>query len=158
MNKIDPHPPPPPHLPVTAKLQAINTTACSKLNFYFSNLTFTVKILKAMEDCSVRHVQGWLKLNNSSTRSFMFTSRYEGGLGIFNPSALYSAKHLSFRLPVLNSDDEQVPETARSSLALHMQKRKVPEAPMTDNAFCGFQTTDKGNLAKTSRVTWPRSD
>ncbi|KAL8602479.1 hypothetical protein ACOMHN_066988 [Nucella lapillus] len=39
-------------------------------------------------------------------------------------------------------------ETARSSLALHMQKRKVPEAPKTGNAFFGFQITDEGNLAR----------
>ncbi|KAL8581682.1 hypothetical protein ACOMHN_049238 [Nucella lapillus] len=114
--------------------------------------------MRLMEGCIVQHVQGSLKRNNSSTRSFMFTSRSEGGLSILNPSALYSAKHLSFRLSVLNSDDEQVRDTARSSLALHMQKRKVPEAPTIVNAFCGFQTSDEGNLAKTWRVTWPRSD
>jgi hypothetical protein len=89
----------------------------------------------------------------------MFTSRSEGGLGILNPSALYSAKHLSFKLSALNSDDAQVRETARASLALHMQKRKVPEVQDGDGGgFGGFQTTDDGNLAKASRVTWHRSD
>ncbi|KAL8575655.1 hypothetical protein ACOMHN_028676 [Nucella lapillus] len=74
------------------------------------------------------------------------------------PVSPLQCQHLSFRLPVLNSDDEQVRDTARSSLALHMQKRKVPEATATDNAFCGFQTTDEGNLTKTKRVTWRQSD
>ncbi|KAL8570781.1 hypothetical protein ACOMHN_006931 [Nucella lapillus] len=76
-----------------------------------------------MEDCVVRHLRGWLKRNNSSTRSFMFTPRSEGGLGILNPSALYSAKHQSFKQAVLNSDDEQVREPARSFLTLHIQEK-----------------------------------
>ena len=32
--------------------------------------------------------------------------------------------NLFFKLSVLNSDDDQVRETARSSLALHVQKKK----------------------------------
>jgi hypothetical protein len=152
MDKIDAAP-----LPLVAKLQAINIMACSKLNFFFPNLTFSVKKIKEMEDYIVRHVRGWLKLNKSSTRSFMFSPRHEGALGILNPSAMYSAKHLSFRLSVLNSDDQTVRHIARSSLSLHMTKRKVPQASGA-NSFAGFQITPQGNLAKNSKVTWPRSD
>ena len=81
LDKIDASP-----LPVTAKLQAINTMACSKLTFHFPNIPFTVKALKEMEDQIVGCVRSWLKLNTSSTRSFMFSPRAEGGLGICNPS------------------------------------------------------------------------
>ncbi|KAL8571629.1 hypothetical protein ACOMHN_055823 [Nucella lapillus] len=79
---------------------------------------------------------------------------YDGGLSMgpeviyAHTPTLYSAKHLSFRLSVLNSDEEQVPDAARSSLALHMQKSKVSEATATDNAFCGFQTTDEATLPR----------
>jgi hypothetical protein len=70
---------------------------------------------------------------------------------------MYSAKQ--FKLSVLNSDDEQVKLTARSSLALHMQKRKVPEALVADgNVFAGFQRSVEGNLMKNSKVNWPRSE
>ena len=95
-----------------------------------------------MEDRIVGCVRSWLKLNSFSTRS-MFSPRAKGGLGIFNPSALYAARHLSFKLSVLNSDDPQVCETARASLELHMQRRKVPHAPPdARNSFCGYQTTE----------------
>eukprot|EP00745_Piridium_sociabile_P024546 TRINITY_DN38897_c0_g1_i6.p1 TRINITY_DN38897_c0_g1~~TRINITY_DN38897_c0_g1_i6.p1 ORF type:complete len:597 (-),score=89.74 TRINITY_DN38897_c0_g1_i6:48-1838(-) len=154
LNKIDASP-----LPVTAKLQAVSIMCCSKLNFYFANLTFSVQSLKVLEDAVVKCARSWLQLNDSSTRSFMFTPRSEGGLGLSNPQAIYHAKHISFRLSVLNSEDAQVRETARSSLSLQMRKRKVREAsPADENSFAGYQRTDEGILRKDSRVNWPRSD
>jgi len=154
LRKIDAAP-----LPVTAKLQAINTMCSSRLNFYFSNLTFTEKCLDELEDEIVRHVRRWLQLNNSSNRDFMFCPRAEGGLGLMNPHTLYRAKHVSFMLSMLNSDDGQVRETARTSLRLHMEKRKVPLASRDDeNTFAGFRTSTKGKIEKNSRVNWAKSD
>ena len=154
LDKIDVAP-----LPVTAKLQAINVMCCSRLNFYFPNLTFTVQQLKEMEDEIVSCVRTWLKLNNSSTRSFMFCPRSEGGLGIQNPFVMYYAKHISFKLSVLNNDDAQVRETARCSLSLHMQKRRATcSTPSDPCSFAGYKTTPEGRVIKNSKVDWSRSD
>jgi len=142
LRKIDAAP-----LSVTAKLQAVNIMCSSRLNFYLSNFTFTQKCLDELEDEIVRHVRRWLQLNNSSNRDFMFCPRTEGGLGLMNPHTLYSAKHLSFMLSMLNSDDRQVRETARTSLRLHMEKRKVPLASQDDeNTFAGFITSTRGEI------------
>ena len=96
-------------------------------------------------------------LNKSSTRSFTFSPRFQKGFDIHNPSALYCAKHLSFIFPVFDNDEDNVRERARSSLSLHMRKRKVPQAPATESSFAGFQGTEAGILVKNSKVTWPRS-
>ena len=134
-------------LPAVAMLQAINIMCCSNLNFYFSDFTFTVQNLQDLEDEIVKHVRGWLSLNNSKTRSLMFCRRSEGGSGLLNPSAVYSARHLSFKLSALNSDDSQVRETARSSLTIHIQKRKAQKAtPGNENTFAGYKRAKEGNL------------
>ena len=51
--------------------------------------------------------------------------------------------NLFFKLPVLKSDDDQVRETARSSLALHVQKKKE-----TLGALCGDQKAVTKDLQK----------
>jgi hypothetical protein len=155
MAKIDLAP-----LAVAAKLQAVNVMATSKLHFYFPDITLTDKVLDTIEDTIVHHVRSWLDLNKSSTRSFMFSPRSEGGLGLFHPRSMYYAKKLSFMLSVLNSDDEQTRHTARTSLALHLTKRKcavVSDDADDDQNFAGYKTDAKGRLLKASKVTWRRS-
>ena len=147
-------------LAVAAKLQAINVMATSKLHFYFPNIIFTDKVLDTIEDTMVHYIRTWLDLNKSSTRCFMFSPRSEGGLGIFHPRSMYYAKKLSFMLSVLNSDDEQTRHTARTSLALHLTKRKcavVSDGAADDQSFAGYKTDAKGRLLKASKVTWRRS-
>ena len=152
MEKIDIAP-----LPVAAKLQAVNTMATSKLNFYFSNNKFTEKRLDELEDIIVFYTRAWLGLNKSSTRSFMFTPRDQGGLGLFNPRINYHAKKLSFYLSVLNSDDEQTRASARESLRLHMTKRKCQQSRDPENNFAGYSTNANKKVIKASKVTWRRS-
>ena len=58
-----------------------------------------------LETCIVDNVRDWLDLNRSTTRSFMFTKKSAGGLGILHPRTQYYACRLAFFLSVLNSDD-----------------------------------------------------
>ena len=145
-------------LPVNKKIEAINIMAISQLNFYFPNMQISEKALKTMEDKIVDCIRGNLKLNTSSTRAHIFTPRREGGLGVIKPSTMYHAKRISFLLSVLNSDDIPVRSAARSSLTLHMTKRKVPIStdPEEEN-FCGYKTKENGQLYKESKVNWSKS-
>ena len=126
-------------LPVGAKIEAINTILMPKLMFYFSNITFSEKRLQDMESLIVNAVRQWLRLNKSSTRAFMFTSKKHGGLGILKPSTMYKAKKISFIISVLNSDDQNVRILARKSLELHMSKRKVPLVQEEEDNFLGYE-------------------
>ena len=85
-------------LPITAKIQAVNIMAISKLNFYFPNTVFSESQLKDLEDEIVSSARHWLSLNNSSSRAFFFTPRSKGGLGLINPKVSYYAKYLQFQL------------------------------------------------------------
>lgn len=153
LSKIDIAP-----LAVAAKIQAINVMATSKLHFYFPNIQFTDKALENIENTIVFFVRSWLGLNQSSTRSFMFCPRSEGGLGLLHPRNMYYAKKLSFILSVLNSDDEQTRNTARYSLALHLEKRKCTEAARGDDrVFAGYTTDENYHLLKKSKVLWRKS-
>ena len=153
VEKIDKSP-----LPVNQKIDAINIMAISQLNFYFPNMQFTEKTLKNLEDKIVECIRSNLKLNTSSTRAHIFTPRREGGLGVIKPSTMYHAKRISFLLSALNSDDMQVKTAARSSLTLHMAKRKVPVTTDTEEeSFCGYKTKANGQLYKESKVNWSKS-
>ena len=145
-------------LPIAAKIEAINTILISKLSFYFANMHFPDNILYQIESCIVYEVRQWLALNNSSTRSCMFLPRKHGGLGILKASTLYYAKRVSFLLSVLNSDDQQVRESARYTFHLHMSKRKVPVANDDDPNFGGYTVGSDGRIVKQSKVNWARSD
>ena len=112
-------------LPIAAKLEAVNAILISKLNFYFCNIQFTEKLLKLFENKIVQEVRHWLALNNSCTRAFMFLPRCQGGLGLVKPATMYHAKHVTFLLSLLNSDDPKVKDSARAAFHLHMSKRKV---------------------------------
>ena len=108
----------------------------SKLNFYFPNLIFTEKELMCLEDNIISYARHWLGLKKSSTRSYFFTSRSKGGLGLLNPKVMYHAKHMQFCLEVLNNDDISVRHAARESLKLHMSKRKAV-TENGENSFAG---------------------
>ena len=142
--------------PNSAKVQAIKIMAISKLNFYFPNISFPEKVLKELEDQIVDKIRTWFGLNNSTTRSFIFTSKQCGGLGIPKPRDIYYADRLSFVLSVLNSSDNTVRRVARESLQLHMTRRKIPLAEPGESSFGGFRVV--GNkLDKTTTSNWPKS-
>ena len=143
-------------LPTSAKLEAINTICLPKVSFYFPTLMFTEKQLTEMEDCIVKHVRHWFSLNNSSTRSFFFTPKSKGGLGVINPRVMYHGKYMAAMLNVLNCDDDTVRSTARGSLALHMKKRKVDLSDDRETSFAGYSVQDN-KLNKKSKVCWPKS-
>ena len=156
-------------LPVAAKLQVIGVMATPKLHFYFPNIIFSDSVLDSIEESIVIHVRSWLRLNESSARSFMFSPRREGGggggreggagLGLFHPRSMYYAKKLSFMLSALHSDDEQTRHTARSSLTLHLTKRQIPISTRGRHRseLGGYQTGDDSKLIKVSKVTWRMS-
>ena len=136
----------------------------SPLLFFFENMHFTEKQLDEIETCIVDYVRDWCNLNRSSTRSFMFSPRGSGGLGLPNPRILYYAKHLAFHLSILNFDDVLVKSVAIDSLNLHMFKRKAILAPPPDpniterqSQFAGYLTDKDGNIKKESKVNWPKS-
>ena len=148
---------------ISIKLKLIQSICISPLLFFFENLFFTVKQLDQIENAIVEHVRNWFKLNQSSTRSFIFSPRSSGGLGIPNPHILYYAKHLAFYLSILNSSDPIAQACARQSLGLHMSKRKathignLPIEEFSRPHFAGYQTDDKGNILKQSKGSWPKS-
>ena len=145
-------------LPTSAKLEAINTMCLSLLHFYMPNLLFLEKDLLFLEDTIVKSIREYLKLNNSSTRSYFFLPKSMGGLGILNPKLLYYTSHISFYLSVLNSDDPIVRQTARHSLDLHMKKRKAVEIENSEeDNFAGFLIENK-KIVKNSKAIWPKSD
>ena len=153
LNKIDSS-----ALPIVAKLEAINSyiMVMSKLNFYLSNVTMSLSQLTVLEDEIVKFIRSWFGLNNSINRDIMFLPRKFGGLGVINPTTTYIAKKISFLLSTLNSDDPQTRHSARSSLELHMKKRRVDKNNI-DSSFAGYCTDEGGRLVKQCAVNWPKS-
>lgn len=146
-------------LPVVAKVEAINMMVMSKLNFYLCNVSIPISTLKTLEDKIVSLIRNWFGLNKSSNRDIMFIPKKYGGLGIRDPTPLYIAKKISFLLSVLNSDDPQTQHCARSSLNMHMLKRKATRVDDDQgNAnFAGFMVDEHGRVIKGSKVNWPKS-
>ena len=134
-------------LPISSKLEAINSVYLHKISFYFSSLMFTVKELTEIEDTIVFYLRDWLKINSSSTRSYFFSPKSQGGIGMINPKILFNGKHIGFKLGVLNSDDAHVKATARDSLLLHMSRRKVRRSDDEENSFAGY-SIQNGKLDK----------
>ena len=128
----------------------------SKLNFYLSNVTMSLSQLTVLEDEIVKFIRSWFGLNNSSNREIMFIPRKCGGLGVINPTTTYIAKKISFLLSTLNSDDPQTRHSARSSLELHMKKRRVDKNNI-DSSFACYCTDENGRLVKQCAVNWPKS-
>ena len=105
----------------------------------------------------ISYARHWLKLNASSSRAYFFTTRSKGGLGLTNPRVTYHAKHMQFYLSILNSDDPAVRYAARSSLELHMSKRKAVPTMTSENNFAGY-VTEGNKIIKHSKVNWSKSD
>ena len=143
-------------LPTSAKLEAVNTVFLTKVSFYFSSLMFTVKELNELEDLIIFHARNWLKMNTSSTRSYFFTPKSEGGIGMINPLVMFNGKYMGFKLGTLNSDDPFVRATARESLDLHMTRRKVRMSEDPESSFAGYMV-ENGKLVKDSKIHFPRS-
>ena len=59
-------------------------------------------------------------------------------------------------LSTLNSDDPHTKHSARSSLELHMKKRKVVKNNH-ESSFAGYCTDENGRLIKQCAVNWPKS-
>ena len=144
-------------LPTSAKLEAINVLCMSRLSFTFPNLIYLEKQLAEVEKSVVEYARHWLCLNDSSTRAYFFTPKSRGGLGLINPRVMYYAKHLAFRLEVLNSDDITVRHTARESLKLHMTKRKAQPCDRDEDNFAGYKV-ENSKIVKASKINWPKSD
>ena len=145
-------------LPIHNKFELIFTMCISPLMFYFDNLIFSEKQLDELTTIIVNNVRNWLNLNSSSTRSFFFTPKDKGGLGIPHPRILYYARHLSFYLGILNSSDPSIKALALNSFHLHMEKRKTRRAEsIFDTRFAEFLVDEKGNFQKTSKSCWPKS-
>ena len=144
-------------LSISIKCKLIQTLCISPLMFFFQNLFFTEIQINSIENCIVYYIREWFKLNQSSSRYFIFSPRSCGGLGIPNPRILYYAKHLAFYLSILNSNDPLVKLAATDSFHLHMTKRKVEHCHDDNRNFCGYAIDDKGNFCKNSKVNWPKS-
>ena len=143
-------------LPTSAKLEAVNTVYLPKVTFFFTSLMFTVKELSEIEDTIIFYARHWLKMNTSSTRSYFFTPKSEGGIGMINPSVMFNGKFMGFKIAALNSDDQHVRATARESLKLHMSRRKVRVSEDPEHSFAGYMVED-GKLVKDSKIHFPRS-
>ena len=63
---------------------------------------------------------------------------------------------MQFHLSVLNCDDPAVRHAARSSLKLHMTKRKAVPTTTSENSFAGYVTEDN-KILKKSKVNWTKS-
>ena len=146
-------------LPIVAKVGAINMMVMSKFNFFLCNLTIPIASLKSLEDNIVKYIRNWFGLNKSSNRDIMFIPKKLGGLGIMDPTSIYIAKKISFLLSVLNSDDPQTKYSARSSLNLHMHKRKASKVGDDDDGptFAGYLVDEHGRVIKGSKVNWLKS-
>ena len=120
------------------------------------SICVTVCKLDFLEDKIVFYIRKWLKLNNSSTRSFMFIPKSKGGLGVLNPRIAFYAKRLAFILSTLNSDDEKTKVCARNSLRLHFDKRKAVFDNEHLNMFAGY-IIENNKIVKHSKVYWSKS-
>ena len=97
------------------------------------------KVLREMNTKTVSVVRRWFGLNSHSTRDIIFHPQWEGGLGVPNVEWIYTSMRISHLLRMLNNDDKDVRELARSSLFLDMRRRKVPVAREAEPHFLGFK-------------------
>ncbi len=72
---------------------------------------------------TVSLVRKWFGLNTHSTRDVIFHPQWEGGLGVPNVTWIYTSMRISHLLHMLNNDDKDVRELARSSLFLDLRRR-----------------------------------
>ena len=128
------------------KLEAIRPVALYKVQHFFSNVHLQQNVLSEMNNKTVSLVRKWFALNTHSTRDIIFHPQQEGGLGVPNVSWIYISMRVSHLLCMLNNDDRDVRELARSSLFLHLRRRKVPLARESEPHFLGFKRKPSGKL------------
>ncbi len=128
------------------KLQAIRQVALSKVQHLFSNIHIQQKVLSEMNNKIVSLVRKWFGLNTHSTRYIIFHPQWEGGLGVPNLIWIYTSMWISHLLNMLNNDDKDIRELARSSLFLDLRRRKVPLAREPEPNFLGFKRKPSWNL------------
>ncbi len=132
-------------LPLTMNLEAIRQVALSKVQHLFSNVHIQQKVLSEMDNKTVSSVRKWFGLNTHSTRDVIFHPQWEGGLGVPNVTWIYTSMRISHLLNMLNNDDKEVRELARSSLFLDLRRHKVPLGRESEPQFLGFKRTPAGN-------------
>ncbi len=128
------------------KLEAIRQVALYKVQHLFSNVHIKQKVLSEMDNKTVSLVRKWFGLNTHSTRDVIFHPQWEGGLGVPNVTWIYTSVRISHLLNMLNNDDKEVRELARSSLFLDLRRRKVPLGRETEPQFLGFKRKPSGKL------------
>ena len=128
-------------LPVQCKIEYLNTVIIPSMEASMCNTSIPLTMLDDWAQDIKNNVRQWLGQATNSNNSYFFVPRKYGGLGIRHPRIIYLAKRVSFALSVLNSDDVQVRFSARTSLVLHMEKRKIPQALPGNPQFAGYQVT-----------------
>ncbi len=68
------------------------------------------------------------------------------GWGVPNVTWIYTSMRISHLLNMLNNDDKDVRELARSSLFLDLRRHKVPLGRETEPQFLGFKRKPSGIL------------
>ncbi len=135
-------------LPLTMKLEAIRQVTLYKVQHLFSNVHIQQKVLSEMDNKTVSLVQKWFGLNTHSTRDVIFHPQREGGLGVPNVIWIYTSIRISHLLNMLNNDDKDIRELARSSLFLDLRRRKVLLGRVRESEpqFLGFKRKPSGIL------------
>ncbi len=105
------------------KQEDIRQVALSKVQHLFSNIHIQQKVQSEMNNKTVSLVRKWFGLNIHSTRDIIFHPQWEGGLGVPNVIWIYTSMWISHLLNMLNNDDKDVRELARSSLFLDLRCR-----------------------------------
>ncbi len=133
-------------LPLTMKLEAIRQVALSKVQHLFSNVHIQQKVLSEMDNKTVSLVRKWFGLNTYSTRDVIFHPQWEKGLGVPNVIWIYTSMRISHLLNMLNNDDKDVRELARSSLFLDLRRCKVLLGRESEPQSLCFKRKPSGKL------------
>lgn len=133
-------------LPLIMKLEGIKQLPLSEVQHLFSIVHIQQKSLSEMNKKIEGLVRKWFGLNTHSTRDIIFHPQWEGGLGVPNVMWIYTGMRISHFMNMLNSDDKDVSEFARSSLFLDLSKHKVLLAKESEPHFLGFKRKSSGKL------------
>lgn len=136
------------------KLEAIRQLALSEVQHLFSIVHIQQKSLSEMNKKIEGLVRKWFGLNTHSTRDIIFHPQWEGGLGVPNVMWIYTGMRISHLMNMLNSDDKDVSEFARSSLFLDLSKHKVLLAKESEPHFLGFKRKSSGETRLTFSWFW----
>ena len=135
-------------LPLALKIEALGTIALSKIEHFFSNISFTEENLAELDKllilCSRKNFDIYTNTTNTTART-MFMKKQYGGLGIRKPSVVHRATRISFIVNVLNHENQNIQNGARNSLGLDFAKRGARRSVDYSN-FLGFETHASGHL------------